>query len=272
MSNNNNVAMWICNDSDYEEIKNNIIVRVVPAACLPSDACVFENVGDLSIVPVYVPDFDDLDNVSFIPESVFSNWNIRRNIFFNYCIQNTENKYNLEIKSSPIGKTLDINDLNLSAESMPIIHNNSMFGASAIFYTDVCKKIAAAYNDSFYIVFISYDMCILHKFGTIDISSIKRHLKATNSNFKDGKTLTNQVYYYDKSKEHIFMVQSEEYTKYFNLINDINIGDCKCYYEYCSVYDVSEDIIDYIVDNIDDINYNNKHEFIEKLIELEKEV
>lgn len=63
------------------------------------------------------------------------------------------------------------------------------------------------------------------------------------------------------------MVQSKEYTKYFNLINDIEIGDCKNYYEYCSVYDVSENVIDYIVENIDKISYTNKHEFIEKLIE-----
>lgn len=270
MSNNNNVVMWICNDSNYEEIKNNIVVRVVPAACLPSGSYVFEIVGDLSIVPVYVPDFSDLDNVYFIPESVFSNWNVRRNIFFNTAIENTEKHFPLFLKKSPLDNIVnDIDTMAIYPESMPISTTlfNYQNGAISIFYPEVCKKISEKWNDSFYIVFISCDMCILHKFGTIDIDDIKRHLKATNNAFQDGKTLTNNVYYYDKSKEHIFMYKSEVYTKYLNLINDIEIADCKCYYEYCSVHDVSEDIIDYIVDNIDKINYTNKHEFIEELIE-----
>lgn len=279
-----NIIKWCINTesdiNEYETVKNNIVVRVVPSAVVPDNVYVFECVGGLALVPVFVPGdlsrsgackADLLDRFEYLPESLVAGWGIRQNVFFDDVIANTAKYFPLSLKRSPLGKIEeDIDTMAIYPESMPMISTlfNYNNGAIAIWYKDVCKKISEKFNDSFYIVFVAADCVILHKFGTIEPDSIIRYLKDTNITYAaDNKTLTNNLYYYDKSKEHIFMVQSKEYTKYFNLINDIEIGDCKNYYEYCSVYDVSENVIDYIVENIDKISYTNKHEFIEKLIE-----
>lgn len=156
-------------------------------------------------------------------------------------------------------------------ESMPMISTlfNYNNGAIAIWYKDVCKKISEKFNDSFYIVFVAADCVILHKFGTIEPDSIIRYLKDTNKTYAaDNKTLTNNLYYYDRNTEHIHMYKTPEYQKYSDIIDCLQFEDYKYTYDLCSVYDVSENVIDYIVENIDKISYTNKHEFIEKLIEM----
>lgn len=273
-----NIIIWACSDMDYEGIKNNIIVRVVPAVVLPASTCVFEIIGDLAIVPVYVPSFDDLDNVYFIPESVFSKWNVRRNIFFNYCIQNTEKHYSLEIRKTPISGSVGVDSLNLNSYDIPMITVKEFFkyGAAAILYKDVCKKISEKWNDSFYIVFVSSDCAVLHKFGTKSVNDMIRHLKSTNELFaKDDLFLTNHIYYYDKSKEHIFMYKSEDYKRLESFIKDINNNDCENYLDLCAYYQVSEKSLDYALNYIESgklANDNCYTVLVEKLIEFEKEV
>ena len=71
------------------------------------------------------------------------------------------------------------------------------------------------------------------------------------------------------------MYKTPEYQKYSDIIDCLQFEDYKYTYDLCIDElndeqipdDLSENVIDYIGDNIDKISYTNKHEFIENLIE-----
>lgn len=280
-----NIIKWCINTesdiNEYETIKNNIVVRVVPAAVVPDSVYVFEVFGGLALCPVFVSGdlsrsgvckADLLDKFEFLPSGVVSSWSVRQNVFFDDAISNTEKYFSLSLKRSPLDKIeKDIDTFELKTESMPMISTlfNYDNGVIALWYKDVCKKISEKWNDSFYISFVAADCAILHKFGTIEPETIRKHLKSTNKMFSgDDKFLTDNVFYYDKNKEHIFMYKTHEYQKYSDIIDCLQFEDYKNTCDICSEYDVSEKVIDYIVENIDKISYTTKHEFIENLIEM----
>lgn len=171
----------------------------------------------------------------------------------------------------------DIDTMAIYPESMPM--STTLFdyknGAISIFYPEVCKKISEKWNDDFYIAFISADCAILHKFGTIDFLSIKRHLKATNNAFSEDDFLTNNVYYYDRKTDKIDMVKSERYKHFESLVKDIVNADCDNFYDLRFEYQVSEKCFDHAMNYIENGKLENDHcytKLVEELIKIENGV
>lgn len=58
-----------------------------------------------------------------------------------------------------------------------------------------------------YVAFTSIHEAMIHKKGTIDPSSIRRHVRATNRTFGMDEALTDEVYYYDRDNKTFEMVK-----------------------------------------------------------------
>ena len=70
-------------------------------------------------------------------------------------------------------------------------------GAIAMFYPPVLSKICELFGGSgYYVAFTSLNEAMIHKFGSIDLSSIRRNVRETNSIFGPADTLSDYVFAY----------------------------------------------------------------------------
>lgn len=80
-------------------------------------------------------------------------------------------------------------------------------GAIALFYPGVMERIAELFGDSYYISFISiHHVHIYHK-DAISPRTILRNLKDTNKILPRKELLSRKVYYYDKDKQMLEMLE-----------------------------------------------------------------
>ena len=77
-----------------------------------------------------------------------------------------------------------------------------------MFYPGVKEKIAEMFDDSFYVAFTSIHEAMIHKKGTIEPSSIRRHVRATNRTFGPEDTLSDNVFFYNR-ENHSFTLVAE---------------------------------------------------------------
>ena len=82
-------------------------------------------------------------------------------------------------------------------------------GAIALFYPPVLSKICELFGGSgYYVAFTSLNEAMIHKFGSIDLSSIRRNVRETNNIFGPADTLSDYVFYYEpKTKRLLCMTE-----------------------------------------------------------------
>ena len=82
-------------------------------------------------------------------------------------------------------------------------------GAIAMFYPPVLSKICELFGGSgYYVAFTSLNEAMIHKFGSIDLSSIRRNVRETNSIFGPADTLSDYVFCYEpKTKRLLCMTE-----------------------------------------------------------------
>lgn len=296
MSNNiNDVIMWAASAAvnENEPNNNNILVKVVNAAAVPVGAWC-SVVGDLALCPVCVSGAvsaaasgaaasgglsEIVRKWEYTPESALDRAKIKSDFLFNAVLTNTMRVLETGFKYDMIDDLADFQSCSsLCNYDIPVIttkFNADTFGSVAIFFPGICKAISEKFNDSFYIVFISSDYVILHKYGTISVNDIKARLIDTNNTFSDdNKTLTNNVYFYNKELDTIEMCKTEEYKRFECFVKDINHEDCENMLDLCYYYQISEKCLEYALNYIETGKLKNDHcytKLVEELIKIENE-
>ena len=199
----------------YSRIKENLIIRPLNYDYNRHalENAVYKKIGDIALV-LYAVILDDREtnclNTVKVPKEVFEKWNLDFEQVFVSTLLNTNVfamprmfKNLLDIENTADEESAFMSTLytggNLKPETIPLITTTRKTnGAISIFYPGVKEKIAEMFDDSFYVAFTSIHEAMLHKKGTIDPSSIRRHVRATNRTFGPEDTLSNEVYLYNK--------------------------------------------------------------------------
>lgn len=213
-----------CMDS-YEKIRDKLIIRPLN---LKNNLAQLENyvykcIGDIALV-LYAVVLDDAENNCLntvkIPKSVFEKWNIDTDNLMMSTLLNTNvfampRLYTnlLEIENTSDSESAfmsaDYSPHPLKPETIPLVTTTRKTnGAIAMFYPGVKEKIAEMFDDSFYVAFTSIHEAMIHKKGTIEPSSIRRHVRATNRTFGPEDTLSDNVFFYNR-ENHSFTLVAE---------------------------------------------------------------
>lgn len=194
----------------YDLIKDRLIIRPLNYNNNKNNLedYVYDTFGDIALVLYAVINDEESLHTVKIPYDIFKKWNINKKIVFTAAMDSTKKSAEARIYTdlrSINGDGMDINDsVILESSTIPMITTTRKTnGAIAMFYPGVKEKIAEMFDDSFYIAFTSIHEAMIHKKGTIEPSSIRCHIRATNRTFGKEETLTEEVYYYDKDN-HLF--------------------------------------------------------------------
>ena len=197
----------------YDLIKDRLIIRPLNYSNnkINLEDYVYDTFGDIALVLYAVIDDKESLHTVKIPYDIFKKWNLDKKIVFTAAMDSTKKSAEARIYTdlrSINGDGMDIND-NVILESNTILMittTRKTNGAIAMFYPGVKEKIAEMFDDSFYVAFTSIHEAMIHKKGTIEPSSIRCHIRATNRTFGSEETLTEEVYYYDKDNHSFGMV------------------------------------------------------------------
>ena len=219
-------AFILDNLTNYEAIKSELIVRPLNydtnKAILKDH--VYSTLGDIALV-LYVVVYDDVMNSALntikVPVSVANEWGIPIDEVMVYAMLNTVKFAPARIYTN-ILQTEDVPEKDsalmspefemkhLSDTVIPLVTTDRKTnGAIALFYPGVKEKIAEMFDGSFYVAFTSIHEAMLHKVGTLDPRSIKRHVIATNRAFGKAETLSNEVYYYNRETGDFRLCETE---------------------------------------------------------------
>ena len=197
----------------YDLIKDRLIIRPLNYSNNKNNLedYVYDTFGDIALVLyAVINDKESLHTVK-IPYDIFKKWNINKKIVFTAAMDSTKKSAEARIYTdlrSINGDGMEINDnVILESNTIPMITTKRKTnGAIAMFYPGVKEKIAEMFDDSFYVAFTSIHEAMIHKKGTIEPSSIRRHVRATNRTFGKEEALTEEVYYYNKDNHTFEMV------------------------------------------------------------------
>ena len=197
----------------YDLIKDRLIIRPLNYNNNKNNLedYVYDTFGDIALVLYAVIDDEESLHTVKIPYDIFKKWNLDKKVVFTAAMDSTKKSAEARIYTdlrSINGDGMDINDnVILESNTIPMITTTRKTnGAIAMFYPGVKEKIAEMFDDSFYVAFTSIHEAMIHKKGTIEPSSIRRHIRATNRTFGKEETLTEEVYYYDKDNHSFGMV------------------------------------------------------------------
>ena len=198
----------------YDLIKDRLIIRPLNYNNNKNNLedYVYDTFGDIALVLYTVIDDEESLHTVKIPYDIFKKWNLDKKSVFTAAMDNTQRLADARIYVNLLDMNADgmvINDdINLNQESIPLITTTRKTnGAIAMFYPGVKEKITELFGDSFYVAFTSIHEAMIHKKGTIDPSSIRRHVRATNRTFGMDEALTEEVYYYDRDNKTFEMVK-----------------------------------------------------------------
>ena len=197
----------------YDLIKDRLIIRPLNYSNNKNNLedYVYDTFGDIALVLyAVINDKESLHTVK-IPYDIFKKWNINKKIVFTAAMDSTKKSAEARIYTdlrSINGDGMEIDDnVILESNTIPMITTKRKTnGAIAMFYPGVKEKIAEMFDDSFYVAFTSIHEAMIHKKGTIEPSSIRRNIRATNRTFGKEEALTEEVYYYNKDNHTFEMV------------------------------------------------------------------
>lgn len=208
--------------SNFDRISDKLIVRPLNYKNNSKvlEPYVYKIVGDIALV-LYAVVLDDVENNCLntvkIPKSVAELWGKSTEELFDFCIQRTiefappriyKDILNIDSVSDEESKVENIGKLDKG--TIPLLTTTRKTnGAIAVFYPDVLKQISDAFGTSLYIAFTSIHEAMIHAEGTIDASSIRNHIRATNNTFGPEDTLSYEVFFYDRETELTSMVNLE---------------------------------------------------------------
>ena len=197
----------------YDLIKDRLIIRPLNYNNNKNNLedYVYDTFGDIALVLYAVIDDEESLHTVKIPYDIFKKWNLDKKVVFTAAMDSTKKSAEARIYTdlrSINSDGMDINDnIILESSTIPMITTTRKTnGAIAMFYPGVKEKIAEMFDDSFYVAFTSIHEAMMHKKGTIEPSSIRCHIRATNRTFGKEETLTEEVYYYDKDNHSFGMV------------------------------------------------------------------
>lgn len=207
----------------YSKIRERLIIRPLSLKYNKAqlEGFVYKAIGDIALV-LYAIVLDDSENNCLntvkIPEPVCRKWNIDPEKLIMSTLLNTN------ILAMPrmytnlprMESTPDEESAFMSAEctlkslkpaAVPLVTTTRKTnGAVAVFYPGVKEKIAELFGDSFYVAFTSIHEAMIHKKGTVEPSSIRKHIRATNDTFGPEDTLSDNVFFYNMNTGEFSMV------------------------------------------------------------------
>lgn len=208
-----NAANVLDSLSSYSLIKDRIIVRAINFNEGTLSDYVYRKLGDIALV-LYAVVFDDTEKAALntikIPRYAVDLWDISEQTVFEEAIKNTEKFSPVRLYTSILGiEDIPDSEADIMAEDYEMKHleetaiplvtsTRRTNGATALFYNGVKERIAEMFDGSFYVAFTSIHEAMIHKAGTINPQSIRRHIQATNRAFGVAETLSNEVYYYNR--------------------------------------------------------------------------
>ena len=199
----------------YDLIKDRLIIRPLNYSNNKNNLedYVYDTFGDIALVLYAVIDDEESLHTVKIPYDIFKKWNLDKKVVFTAAMDSTKKSAEARIYTdlrSINGDGMDINDnVILESNTIPMITTTRKTnGAIAMFYPGVKEKIAEMFDDSFYVAFTSIHEAMIHKKGTIEPSSIRRHIRATNRTFGPEDTLSDNVFFYNR-ENHSFTLVAE---------------------------------------------------------------
>ena len=203
----------------YETTKDDLIVRplhidsnfYVQNAEKPF---LYKRVGcDLALV-VYriIKDNDEELVTERITQELAEKWEeelkISEEDIFNQALENTQNYAKARLYTNIFGieqtpereadfMATEFPKTKIKEEVILVTTKRKTNGAVVMFYPNIKERLAELLDGNYYVAFTSRHEAMVHKFGTIDVTSIKRNLTETNRIFGPDDTLTNQVWYYN---------------------------------------------------------------------------
>ena len=199
----------------YNLIRDKLIIRPINydnnKAAL--DKYVYERLGDIALT-LYAVVFDDVERGAYntvkIPREIMKVWlteELTETDVMAEALKNTERIAPARLFENIFRINENIDDsfadpltmrTKLVENCVPLLTTTRRTnGAIAIAYPSVRSKIAELIGGSYHIAFTSIHECMIHKAGTMDVASIRRHLKATNDMFGPEDTLTYEVFFYN---------------------------------------------------------------------------
>lgn len=218
-----NAKAIIDNMGDYSRIKPHLIIRPLNYNIhdISLSGYVYEKVGDIALV-LYAVVFDDETNGALntvkVPAQMFEYWGETWEDVLNEVMMNTyffamPRLYTniLETDTTPEEESAFMSEKctlkEISPSTIPLLTTTRRTnGAIAIFYKGVAEKIAEMFGDSFYVAFTSMHECMLHKYGTMNPETIRRHVRATNQTFGPEDTLSYEVFFFNKETKEFTVV------------------------------------------------------------------
>lgn len=199
---------------DYKMLKDRIILRPLNKRLNEEKVskCIHRQVGDIALT-VYMVVLDDRENgilnTAPVPFEMLKVWKMKSDEVIDNALKNTIKKAEpriytniFDIEHTPRRKSALL-DKDFLWEGIKdgvnlLTTSRKTNGAIALFYPGVKEKLAELMQGNFYAAFTSIHEAMIHKEGSISVSSIYRNLKSTNEVFGDEETLTENVFFYNK--------------------------------------------------------------------------
>lgn len=163
--------------------------------------------SDIALVPhVIVSDTDDALMTVKISKDTAEHWEQNEGVdvydIYMDGMKNTAERFKPIVSASVYdvkkGRAQSLMQVeSITSDTFLITTDGNSNGAIAMWYAGVRRHISHILGDTnFYVAFTSRNEAIIHKEGSIDVSSIRRNIRETNRIFGDADTLSNEVWKY----------------------------------------------------------------------------
>lgn len=207
---------------EFDYIKERLIIRPINFTDNRFELknCIYKQIGDMALV-LYVLLYDNQSvgvGTTKVQKNVFEQWGKELDEVWNLALHNTNvmappRMYMnlLEcLKADPDKGIFMERKEKIELEHMDVptvTTTRQMNGAIAMFYPNVKEKLAQLFDADYYVAFTSVNDARIHPVGTLAPRQILNCLKSVNQSFPEDEILTRKVYYYDREKKTLEVVE-----------------------------------------------------------------
>ena len=198
---------------DYEHARARLFIRLKSSSALGVEKSCHDLVGDIALVLYYWAGEDGERSVMLpVPEIFLERWGLPKETVMRQAMEHTmelapPSIYDM-LKNCLIpgyrGDLFMEKEIDL-AQIFPCICLSTTklaYGAAAIFYPGVAKRIAEELDSDLYLVFTSENELFIHKTGSAEVKGLKWAMKAAvQKGGEPEEFLTRNIYRYDRAAD-----------------------------------------------------------------------
>lgn len=202
-------------ESYYEAVKEQIIMRLVNYDKNKEilEDCPHIRFHDLAVTFRWLAYQDEIGiSTALISNKEMERWGISLDKLYEDALENSERLFPVQIsKLKDLMASKGILSEEGEFELYLITNEQGINGATCILYRNVLKEIARSYKRSFYLLPSSiHEMMICFEDDQISEEMLLSLVKEANHLVVTmGEVLSDNIYYYDRNKEELFMIVNE---------------------------------------------------------------